>query len=427
MKIINYLNKRYYLIFAFFYITIIYSLYSEESSLAGAKHDYLHHLKFILLFKENSIHEGLKLFGEAGYEVRNSPFFYIIFGFLNKYFSLNILQILNSTVSVFIAFGFFKCLKLKYKNNSNISLSFIACIVFLSPTVRSLSAWPYPLIWGLFFFIVSIYFYLKFLNSNSIDDKYKFSLVTTIFLCLASYIHPTLSFFNFFYLFNFNKYFKFSRFLHIIILNIIFTIPLLYFIANHGLLFFYKAEGIELNISTSLNIFNKIIIISSIILFYSMPLLSIEELIKKTVKKIEIKFLIVALIFTILASFNFNYPYTELYGGGFFHKFSYLIFGNFIFLFFIFFITLIIYYSIFDKKINNYLLYFIIIFTNIQYTIYNKYYDILVLILFFLLFEINLKKHFFSKKFSIVLMYIVYFFYYLITVYKSEILLLIKN
>ena len=366
VKIFNYLNKKYWLIFIFFYITIIYSIYSEESSMAGAKHDYLFHLKFILLFKENSIHEGLKLFGEAGYEVRNSPFFYIIYGFLNKYFSLNVLQILNSAVSVFIAFSFFKCLRLRYKNNSNISLSFISCIIFLSPTVRSLSVWPYPLLWGLFFFIVSIYFYLKFLNSNSVNNKFKFSLITTAFLCIASYIHPTLSLFNFYYLFNFNRCFKFSKFLHIIILNIFFSIPVFYFIANHGLLFFYKAEGLEVDISTSLNIFNKIIIISSIILFYSIPLLNIKELLKKIIIKIEIKFLIIAFIFTILASLNFNYPYTELFGGGFFHKFSYLVFGNYFFLFFIFFIALILNYSIFDKKINNYLLYFTIILTNIQ-------------------------------------------------------------
>jgi hypothetical protein len=181
------------------------------------------------------------------------------------------------------------------------------------------------------------------------------------------------------------------------------------------------------DISTSLNIFNKIIIISSIILFYSIPLLNIKELLKKIIIKIEIKFLIIAFIFTILASLNFNYPYTELFGGGFFHKFSYLVFGNYFFLFGIFFITLILYYSIFDKKITNYLLYFIIILTNIQYTIYNKYYDVLVLILFFLLFEIDLKKYFFSKKFSIIFMYIVYFSYYLITVYKNDILFLIKN
>jgi len=426
MKIIDYLNKKYYLIFTFFYITIIYSLYSEESSLSGARHDYFFHLKFILLFKENSIHEGLRQFGGTGYEVRNSPFFYIIYGFLNKYFSLNILQILNSAVSVFIAFSFFKCLKLKYKNNSNVSLSFISCIVFLSPTVRSLSVWAYPLAWGLFFFIVSIYFYLRFLNSNIASTKYKFSLIVTAFLCLASYVYPPLSLFSFYYLYNFKKCFKFSKFLYIIILNIFFSIPALYFISNHGL-YFIRIQGLEIDISTSLNIFNKIIIISSIILFYSIPLLNIKELLKKVITRIDIKFLILAIFFTIIASLNFNYPYSELFGGGFFHKFSYLIFGNFFFLYLIFLITLILYYSVFDKKTNNYILYLIIIFSNIQFTIYNKYYDILILVLFFLLFEIDLKKYFFSKKFSILFMYFFYLSYYLITVYKNNIYYLLKN
>ena len=147
----NYLNKNYYLIFFLFYLTIIGGFYFNEDSLGGAKHDYIYHLKFIDLFKENNFIDGLKIFSGPNYEARNSPFFYIIYGFLNNHLSLETLQKFNSIISLLIAIAFFKCLKIKFKNETNLILSLVSCIVFISPTVRSLSIWPYPLLWGIFF------------------------------------------------------------------------------------------------------------------------------------------------------------------------------------------------------------------------------------------------------------------------------------
>ena len=56
----NFLKNNYYLIFIFFYFSVCISIFFGEDSLGGAKHDYIYHLKFIELFKENSLIQGLK-------------------------------------------------------------------------------------------------------------------------------------------------------------------------------------------------------------------------------------------------------------------------------------------------------------------------------------------------------------------------------
>ena len=416
----KFFDKNYYLIFFLFYLTIVVGFYFNEDSLGGAKHDYIYHLKFVSLFKENNFIDGLKLFGAPNYEVRNSPFFYIIYAFFDNYFSLETLRKFNTIISLFIAIAFFKCLKIRFKNEKNIILSLISCFIFLSPTVRSLSVWPYPLLWGILFFIISLFYYLLFLESKETNKEIKYAILTTLFIILAAYIHPPLAVFNLFYLFNFYKYLKNSNIFLIILINILFIIPAVIFLIENGI-FFLKTTGVDVGIGTSLNFFNKIIIISTIILYFLFPIINPFKLIKEIIHNLNhIKILLFILI-TILLSFFFNYEFTAIHGGGFVHKFSHVLFGNDIFLFVIFFISIICFYILFNNKINNYIIYLLIILSNIQYTIYNKYYDILVVILFFIISDIDIKKRFFEDRKILFFFYFIYLFYYLVTVFKISI------
>ena len=417
----KYLEKNYYLVFFIFYLTVIGGFYFNEDSLGGAKHDYVYHLKFINLFKENNIINSLKMFTGPGYEARNSPFFYIIYAFLNDYFSLETLRKFNSIISFLIAIFFFKCLRIKYKSEGNLILSLVSCVIFISPTVRSLSIWPYPLLWGILFFIISILYYLKFLEKKNDNCKFRYSIYSTLFLILSAYLHPPLAFFNVFYLLNFYRYLDVSKILLIFLINILFIIPIAIFLAKHGLLFFHKVEGENVNLVTTLNIFNKIVIISTIILYYILPIINPLELIKKIINKIDYKNIILFVLITVLFSLFFNYEFTQIHGGGFVHKFSYLMFGNNIFLFFVFFLSIICFYYLFNGNKQNYIIYILIILTNIQYTIYNKYYDILIIIIFLLISKIDFHQKFFKIKNSILYLYSIYFFYYLITVFKLKI------
>jgi len=416
----KFLDKNYYLIFFLSYLTIIVGFYFNEDSLGGAKHDYIYHLKFVSLFKENNFIDGLKMFGGPNYEVRNSPFFYIIYAFFDNYFSLETLRKFNTIISLFIAIAFFKCLKIRFKNEKNLILSLISCFIFLSPTVRSLSVWPYPLLWGILFFIISLFYYLLFLESKKTKKEIKYAILTSLFIILAAYIHPPLAVFNLFYLFNFYKHLKNSNIFLIILINILFIIPAVIFLIENGI-FFLKASGADVGIGTTLNFFNKIIIISTIILYFIVPILNPLKLTKEIIYNLNYKKIILFILITILFSFFFNYKFTIIHGGGFVHKFSHMIFGNDIFLFVVFFISIICFYILFNNKINNYIIYLLIILSNIQYTIYNKYYDILIVILFFIIFDIDLKRRFFKEGKTLFFFYFIYLFYYLITVFKNDI------
>jgi len=416
----KFLDKNYYLIFFLSYLTIIVGFYFNEDSLGGAKHDYIYHLKFVSLFKENNFIDGLKMFGGPNYEVRNSPFFYIIYAFFDNYFSLETLRKFNTIISLFIAIAFFKCLKIRFKNEKNLILSLISCFIFLSPTVRSLSVWPYPLLWGILFFIISLFYYLLFLESKETKKEIKYAILTSLFIILAAYIHPPLAVFNLFYLFNFYKHLKNSNIFLIILINFLFIIPAVIFLIENGI-FFLKTSGADVGIGTTLNFFNKIIIISTIILYFIVPILNPLKLTKEIIYNLNYKKIILFILITILFSFFFNYKFTIIHGGGFVHKFSHMIFGNDIFLFVVFFISIICFYILFNNKINNYIIYLLIILSNIQYTIYNKYYDILIVILFFIISDIDLKRRFFKEGKTLFFFYFIYLFYYLITVFKNDI------
>ena len=83
--------------------------------------------------------------------------FLIILSQVSKFISYDVLRIINSFVSILICLYFFKCLKIRYKDTESFILALIACLIFLSPTVRSLSIWPYSLIWGLLFLVILLF------------------------------------------------------------------------------------------------------------------------------------------------------------------------------------------------------------------------------------------------------------------------------
>ena len=51
---------------------------------------------------------------------------------------------------------------IKYKKISSSTKFYMLSLLLLSPTIRTLLIWPYPILWALCFFIVAVYFYLSF-------------------------------------------------------------------------------------------------------------------------------------------------------------------------------------------------------------------------------------------------------------------------
>jgi len=418
-------NRFINLFFLIGYLTIFIGFFYNEDSLGGAKGDYLYHLNISNNFSLNFL-ETWKGYGhgETGLQTRNSPIFWIIISILNKFLSHDFIRILNTSVSLLICIFFFKCLCLKFKKIDKRILAIISCsLIFLSPTVRSLSIWPYSLIWGFFLFILSIYNFLLFKETQLIKKKVFNSFYCIFFLALSSYIYPSFAVFSIYFLIYFFKFFKFSKsFIITIFINLILAIPAIYFIIFKGF-YFFGAQGITISKTASFNLSNKFIIISSLILYFLIPVLDLKETYKKLKNKINFKnsFLLIIITFIIISFFDYPFITNGGFGGGFFHKFSNIILGNNLILYLSFYIFLNIYISVFKNNLNNHLIYLTLILFNLQFTIYNKYYDPLLLILIFLIFDFNLVKHIFKNKPQIIKFVTILIIYLFMGLFKNKI------
>ena len=410
------INKKYYLLFFFLlYLTVLFGFYFDEDNLGGAMHDATYHYRISEEFNKNFYQTFLNFgTGDGDMGTRNSPVFWIFLSFLDEYISYDFIRFLNTLVIFAIAIVFYKTLLLKYKDIQQHILIILSSFIFLSPSLRSLAIWPYSLIWGLFFFILSIYNYLKFKGNLNF---YK-SVIILINVIIAAYIYPAFSVFFIYFFYEITKKLKKSQIIGLLFISTILAVPcIIYIITKDFFNSFNTAQGLNVPLSKSLNISNKIFIISSIYLYFILPIINFKEIFYK-IKKIDTKKIIILVIFCFINIYFFNFP-NEHWGGGFFHKVSNLFFNNNYLFFFSAFISILFIYAILEKKFKNYLLLAILIVYNPQLTIYLKYFDPLIFIIFLTLFDFDFKKHFVDKTYKYYQFYGVIIFYY-IAVYAKK-------
>jgi len=306
------------------------------------------------------------------------------------------LKYFNLIIILPLVIFFIKSLDIKFENISIQSKIFLTAIIFISPTIRSLAAWPYPLTWAICFFLISIFYFLKFQKTKSEQKKIKYSLLNVFFLAISAYFTPNFSIFSVFFLFYFLRYFKFSKKSFIIILfNIVLSFPALYFLIIKDF-YLFKTEMdhviYDYTIYDTINISNKIIVISSIFFFFFIPFIEIKKI---KVEKISRSFWYI-IIFILFNIYFFNFR--EGLGGGLFYHLSNVLFNGPILLFVIFSISLLIFKKSEILNYDNLFLFAILILYNIQSTIYYKYYDPIVY--FILLFLVKTKLNFNLEKIS---------------------------
>ena len=170
-------------------------------------------------------------------------------------------------------------------------------------------------------------------------------------------------------------------------------------------------------ISISFNLSNKILLISSIIFFHFLPFLINRKFLENIIYGKKKNFLI-ALIFLVgnVIFFNYSINYT---GGGVFFQTSNIVFNNNVFFYLVSFFSLLILIHFSDKDLSNLLIFFVLIISNIQNTIYHKYYDPLLLILFFTLLNTSLNSKFFKNKSNIIYVYGFYIVFILMRIAKN--------
>ena len=389
------------ILFIALYISLIIGFLLNENLNYGSYQDWVNTTLVIESFSRNLTET---LLNYEAYGHRHSPVYLIFLSFFHKLgLSFDLIRLIHLHLCLSLVLIFYKCLKLKFNQTDKKILKILALIVFLSPTFRSISIWPDTRLPGLIFFTISVYYFLKFLKNSD----YKYVWLCSIWLIISSYVSPNFSIFSFYYYFIFFKKLNFIKFYKLIFFNLVSCIPILYylFFLDVNFLTAGKTPGLDGDIvSLNFNYSNKILIISTIILFHLLPVVFYTIDYKKFFFFFKTKLPITAItLLPVFYFFDYNIKYT---GGGVFFQLSQFLFDN-NFLFFLvslFSISLLLFFS--KASINNFFIVFLLILSNIQMTIYHKYYEPFVLIIFFLLFKKINFQNFFNNKHSILYLYL---------------------
>ena len=409
------INRKNIFFFFILYISLIIGFFFEENLNIGSKLDWqIINLPVIRDFSENFY---ITFLNYDSYNHRHSPLYLIFLSSFSKIgINFDFIRFIHLNICLVLIYIFFKCLDLKFKNIDKNILFLISISIFLSPTFRSLAIWPDTRIIGLIFFTFSIYEFLKFDEKKDVKNFYK----TIILLIAASYISPNFSVFIIFYLFYFFKKVDTKHILMIFLVGLLSSIPALYYLFILDINFLLATTpGASNNehVGLDFNFSNKILIISTIIFFHLIPFLFNKEFLRELILTIK-KYILYIAIFFIFNLLLFDYV-VSFTGGGFFFQFSNLVLGNNFIFYFFSLISLIILTNFLKYKIHNFLLYSLLILSNIQNTIYHKYYDPLVMIIFFLMTFHFLPEKFLSNKKNLILLYLFYFSYILLRIFKK--------
>ena len=397
------------------YFSLLTGFYFDENLNFGSYYDWIN--VYVPPIKDFSENFGETLLNYDQYGQRHSPIFIILLSFLFKIgISFDVIRIINLHLSLSLIFIFYNSLKIIFKNIDKSKLQLLSLVIFLSPTFRSLSIWPDSRLPGLIFFVLSIYFFIKLLK----DEKTKNAWLCSISLLLSAYISPNFSLFAFYFYPIFFLKIKTSEFLKIVFLNFILSLPMFYYLFYLDVNFLVAGntpgyiDGESTNVN--FNISNKILIISSIILFHLIPIIINYLSFQKILKFYKKNFVIILSILIVLVVF-FDYQ-LNFTGGGVFFQFSQLFFGNNYIFYFICFFAISMIYLVSKKSIHNFYLFIIIVASNVQNTIYHKYYEPLILILFFLLVKNIETEKFFKNNINFIYLYLLSIIYISMRLYK---------
>lgn len=401
------INQNKFLIFIFVFLPIL-SLFAgfilnEDLSTGGSKWDFELTWPVVKDYSNFNLFDAQQL---GGKEPRHFPFHYLILASIYKIFNEQHLVRLfylffSLLMPIFLYLNLIKIYNFKKINILILSFSFL-----FFPYFRSAAIWSNAHLTALIFFLISNYYFLKVLNNNKLKDK----LLNLLFLAFATYTMQTYVILFSFYLFNYFRLEKMKTFFGLLIFCCILGIPPLSF-----LLFNERMVNLPITQDYFYTVTNNF----SIILFFLLFLMTnkINLIIcSHEFKKLKTKEIALILLFFLVIIYNLNYDVlnSNLRGGGFFYKISHFILkNNFIFLFSFFVATLLIYLIVkHDKKFL-----FTILLINIMglnYQIYQKYFEPLLLVMIFILFKNIFVNNIFLKLKNVLFFYTLVIFYFLI-------------
>ena len=412
-------NRYNYIILFIFYISLLFGYYFDENLNLGAMGDWFHTDVPVIKASAIDLKETLLNYEKFGH--RHSPVYLIFLSVFYEFgFSLDIIRFVHLHISLILVFLFYRCLVFKFEDIEKNLVFILSLSLFLSPTFRSLSIWPSTRIIGLIFFTLSIYEFLKYQKYN----KQVFIYKNLVYLIISSYISPNFSIFIIYFFYEYLIREGIKKIIFFILFCLIFSIPAFYYVFILGINFFNAGTPGVVDgesIGLSFNFSNKVLLISSIIFFHLIPFLLnknfLRDFLQFDIKNISVSFLVCSVC---IYFFDYVLNFT---GGGVFFQISNYIFGNNLFFFLVSFISLMLLFYFSKKSVGNFLLFVILIISNIQNTIYHKYFDPLIIILFFTIISTDLMNKFFMKKNNLCYLFIFYILFICMRFYKNYIIL----
>ena len=399
------------ILFALFYLSLFIGFYfgEDSSGSGGFIADFNNTWGYIIALQE-------KLFVLPSEWVLHTPLhFLIISKFYPLFESKILLRIFYCSFGFLIPLIFYKCLILKFPNIKKNTLLIFASSIFLFPSFRSGVIWANDHITALIFFLIFLYFFLKWENNKT---SLRLVLYQCFFLSLAVYSRQYYALIFFYCLFVYFNNFDFRSLIKICFFIFLLTIP--------GFFLIYY-DPILVSTTFDSNLSNTILVSSSILSFYLLPFYFLKFMSLST-KKITEKKLIyifsfsVVLVIILLGFFDYNYKT----GGGFFIKLSYLIFdNNYLFIISSILGVTFLLLLVKENKINSILI-IIMLIGFPAYMIFQKYYEPYFIFILFLLLKTSISQIIFHSNRNLFLYYS-YVFLYLISAIINDQLNLTKT
>jgi hypothetical protein len=196
---------------------------------------------------------------------------------------------------------------------------------------------------------------------------------------------------------------------------------LVLFLSLPGLIFVYEQNSVLSGIKFTPKFQNSLLVNSSIMSFYLIPIflcffLNDIPKLKQNIKFITIAFILFSiLIFIFSNSFNYNYKL----GGGFILKLSMILFDNFILFFISSALGFVAFAYLAKKNINNFIIIFLLLFGYSASWIFQKYFEPMFIFVFFLLIQSQIPFNFFKNYKNILLIYTYFVIYFAAAIVNS--------
>jgi hypothetical protein len=375
------LLKQKTIIYLLFYITFIFSFIFGENSSGGSLNDSL----IMQTYQDQvgvNLRNGIMFFIET--KMVHSPIFYIIKSTLENFLNKLSSDLIFLTLGFFIPIIFYSILKKQFRGLDKNLLFAISLVLYFSPYLRSSAVWATNDNLGLLFFVLSL---SKFLTYTKKENKnLKDIFLSFFYLILATYTRQYYIIIAIGYTALLYKKIDIKFFFYIIIFNSFLLIPAILYSYNY---FQFNSEYAIKGFAKPDLIFNPLVFFT-MYLFYIFPFFFQTKnyyKIKKLPNDKKMFFFIIT-IFFILIFFYYDLPQNE-YGGGIIYKISQLINFKLFFIFLSYMGAILILLTI-NLNFKNLLILFLLCLMFPFATIYQKYYDPLMIMIFFGMIKSNL-------------------------------------